>query len=146
MGAQRLERRHAHDEDRGLRVARLREHLARPFEADLADVEIHELGGAVERFFRGRVGVVKVLAHADVLGTLAREQVRYVHSITNAPQTRPLPNVANTTFSFFFIFPAFTASQSAIAQEAAEVLPYFSRFTNIFSFGSERPSGTASMM
>ena len=45
------------------------------------------------------------------------------HSITAAPQVRPAPKTINSTRSPRRIFPEVTASSSAIATEAADVLP-----------------------
>ena len=69
-----------------------------------------------------------------------------VHSIATAPDVNPAPNATITILSPTATRPSLTASASAIGTDAAEVLPYLSRLTNMRSIGRSRPLATASMM
>ena len=69
-----------------------------------------------------------------------------VHSIATAPEVKPAPKATMTMLSPTLTRPSLTASASAIGTDAAEVLPYLSRLTNIRSIGRSRPLATASMI
>ena len=49
--------------------------------------------------------------------------------MATAPEVKPAPNATNTTLSPTSTRPSLTASASAIGTDAADVLPYRSRFT-----------------
>ena len=59
---------------------------------------------------------------------------------------KPAPNATIVTLSPTLTRPSLTASASAIGTDAADVFPYLSRLTNIFSIGRSRPFATASMI
>ena len=59
---------------------------------------------------------------------------------------KPAPNATIATLSPTLTRPSLTASASAIGTDAADVLPYLSRLTNILSIGRSRPLATASMI
>ena len=66
--------------------------------------------------------------------------------MATAPLVKPAPNATMTMWSPILTRPLSTASASAIGIDAAEVFPYWSRLTNIFSIGRSRPLATASMI
>src|SRR5690606_15562344 len=66
--------------------------------------------------------------------------------ITLAAQARPPPKATKTRLSSSLTLPAASASQSAIGMEAAEVLPYLSRFTQTLSMERSSRRAAASMM
>ena len=69
-----------------------------------------------------------------------------VHSMATAPEVKPAPKATMTIWSPTLTRPSLTASASAIGTDAADVLPYLSRLTNILSIGRSRPLATDSMM
>src|SRR3989338_10784553 len=103
---------HAYDKDRRLAVACLSQFLRRALKTNGTDVKIHNLRRAIENLPGFRMRVVKILSHPRELRALPGEKVGYVHSITMAPQTRPLPKVASAILSPFLIRPCSRASQS----------------------------------
>src|SRR3989338_112821 len=118
--------RHACDKNGWLAKTSLGQFYRRAFKAHCADIKINELCCAVKDFLGHRVSLIKIFSHPGKLRSLPREKVSdSYHSSTIAPQTKPLPKVAKTTLSFFFIFPTCSASHNAMTQEALEVLPYF---------------------
>src|SRR5262249_17469073 len=72
----------------------------------------------------------QILAHADFLRALPRaEPDRAYHRTTMLPQVKPAPNAQNITVMPGFTRPHFTASSSAMAMDAADVLPKRSTLT-----------------
>src|SRR5436190_1159110 len=74
--------------------------------------------------------------HAHFLRALARAEpddgrsmLRPYHRTTMLPQVKPAPNAQNITFMPGCTRPHFTASSSAMAMEAADVLPKRSTLT-----------------
>src|SRR4029079_7333829 len=69
-----------------------------------------------------------------------------VHSIVTAPLVTTAPEATIVTLSPTFTRPSLTASARAIGTDAAEVFPYLSRLTNIFSIGRGGPLPTGSVI
>ncbi len=72
----------------------------------------------------------EIFSHADFLRALPRaEPDRAYHRTTRLPHVKPAPNAHSITTMPGFNRPVLTASSSAIAIDAAEVLPKRSTFT-----------------
>src|SRR6267378_2497186 len=72
----------------------------------------------------------QIFAHADFLRALPRaEPDRAYHRTTKLPQVKPAPNAHSITTMPGFRRPVLTASSSAIAMDAADVLPKRSTLT-----------------
>src|SRR3989338_7925516 len=83
----------------------------------------------------GKIGA-KRLSHAHKLRSLPWKQKNSLgsyHLISADPHAKPAPNVAIRTRSPFLILDCLTASSSATAIEAADMLPYLSRLTKTLS-------------
>src|SRR6185503_5012322 len=135
------------DEQRGLAAVGAVELLGRPLEADLGEVELEDRRRAVEQLLRLGERGGQVLAHADGLGALAREEVGDpYHRSTTVPHVMPAPIALIRIRSPRFTRPARTASSSAIGIDAADVLPYSAMLMTIFSIGKPSRSATASII
>src|ERR1035437_3460785 len=91
---------------------------------------------------KGRCLLRRKLGHVD----RGAESVSYHHSMMAAPQVKPAPNAMIKIRSPRWTFPERTASSSAMATDAAEVLPYLCRLTKSCSGVALRRSPTASTM
>ena len=114
-------------EDRRLRVVGGGERVLGPLEHHLTQPEPERVVDGLEGLSRGGKPRGQVFAHPDFLGALPRTQphglaVGY-HCKTMLAHVKPAPNATNITFMPGASRPVRTASSSAIATEAAEVLP-----------------------
>src|SRR4029077_4980050 len=117
-------------EDGRLRVLGRRQVCFRSFEHQLGQRSVERLVDRVEHRARRREPFRQISSHADFLGALTRaEPDRAYHRTTMLPQVKPAPNAHSITTMPGFSRPLLTASSSAIAMDAADVLPNRSTFT-----------------
>ncbi len=130
------EHRGAVREDGGLRVLRRRQLLFRTLEHDPRQLGAEGFVDRVEHGARRGEPLREIFAHADFLRALPRAQpdggrsmLRPYHRTTMLPQVKPAPKAQNITVMPGFRRPHVTASSSAMAMDAAEVLPKRSTLT-----------------
>src|SRR5580765_6306050 len=117
-------------EDRRLGVLRRGQLLFRSLEHQLRQRDAERFVDRAEDVARRRKSLRQIFAHADFLRALPRaEPDRAYHRTTMLPHVKPAPNAQNITFMPGFSRPHFTASSSAIAMDAADVLPKRSTLT-----------------
>src|SRR5256712_5033513 len=135
-------------EDRGLGVMGRRQLLFRSLEHQPAEAEAERLVDRVERVPRGREPLGQILAHPDFLRALPRAEPRRgsYHRTTVLAQVKPAPKAQNISFMPAWTRPHRTASSSAIATDAADVLPKRSTFTYTLSIGRPACFAVASMI
>src|SRR5690606_38856623 len=109
-------------ENRGLRVARRGQLLLGALPVAAREIDVELARRLTPQVARGRVALRDVAAHADELGTLAREQERYQRS-TAEPQVNPAPNATRRTLSPRFKRPCSCASSRATGTVAELMLP-----------------------
>src|SRR5439155_5381280 len=114
-------------EDRRLGVLGRGELVLGPFEHQPTQREAERRVDRLERLPRLREPFGEVLGHPDFLCTLPGAKpnrvLRGYHCTTRLPQVNPAPNAQNITFMPGVRRPQRTASSSAIATDAADVLP-----------------------
>src|ERR1700694_651823 len=134
-------------EDRGLRVLRRDELVFGACEHETRQRHAQRLVDRGERVARFWKPLREVFAHPDFLRALARaEPDRTYHRTTMLAQVKPAPKATNITIMPGLSLPVFTASSSAMAVDAAEVLPNRSTFTYTLSIGTPACFAVASMM
>src|SRR5256886_5114400 len=118
-------------EDGRLGVVSRRELLFRSLEHQPAQAEAERLVDCLERLAGRREPLGQVLPHPDFLSALPRAEPHggCYHCTTMLAHVNPAPNAQNITFIPGWTRPHRTASSSAIATDAAEVLPKRSTFT-----------------
>ncbi len=124
-------RRNGMQQEGGLGVAGLREHLFRSLPHDRGEFEPERVVRLVEERAHLGEGVRELAAHTDVLRPLAGEEQSERHRVfsgdqncqTIEPQVRPAPNVAERTFIPGWIVPSSSASSSATGIEAELMFP-----------------------
>ncbi len=121
------EHRRAVCQDRRLRVLGCREPLLGSFEHQPTEREAQGLVDRPEGLPRLREPLGEVFGHPDFLCTLSGAEpnrgLRGYHCTTRLAQVSPAPNAQNITFMPGLSRPQRTASSSAIATDAADVLP-----------------------
>src|SRR2546422_923988 len=105
--------------------------LFRSLEHQPAQAEAERLVDRLERVAGRREPLGQVFPHPDFLSALPRAEPhrRCYHCTTILAHVNPAPNAQNISFIPGWTRPHRTASSSAIATEAADVLPKRSTFT-----------------
>src|SRR6185503_19464611 len=117
-------------EDSRLSVLRCRQLVFGAIEHQLGQRDAERVVDRLEGVARGGKRCRDILAHPDFLRALARaEPDRCYHFTTMLAQVKPAPNATNMTVIPGVNRPVFTASSSAMAIDAAEVLPNRSTLT-----------------
>src|SRR5258708_29556241 len=114
-------------QNRRLRVLGGRELVLRPLEHQPTQGDAQGLVDCVEHLARRREAPGEVFGHPDFLGALSGTEPDGAgpgyHCTTRLAQVKPAPNAQNITFMPGVSLPQRTASSSAIATDAADVLP-----------------------
>ena len=117
-------------ENRRLSVLRRGELVFGAFEHELRQRYAECVVDCAEDLARRGKPLRQISAHADFLRALPRaEPDRAYHRTTMLPQVKPAPNAHSITTMPGFRRPVLMASSSAIAMEAADVLPKRSTLT-----------------
>src|SRR5436190_21812068 len=141
------EHRRAVREDRRLRIVSEGELVFGACEHQRREGGAERVVDRLEGLARGGKPLRQILAHPDFLCALSRAQPhRRYHRTTMLAQVNPAPNATNITVMPAFSRPVFTASSSAMAIEAADVLPKRSTLTYTLSIGTPACFAVASMM
>src|SRR5207249_10807660 len=141
-GAEHGEDREGVGQNRGLRVVGGGQLVLRPFEHQPAEGDAEGFIDRAQRVARRGEARGEVFGHPDFLGALPGAQPdrvgRGYHCTTRLAQVKPAPNAQNITFMPGLRRPPRTASSSAIATDAAEVLPQ--RSTLSYTLSMARPA------
>ena len=114
-------------QDRGLRVLGERELVLGALEHDAGKVDAQGVVDRLKDLARGWKPLCHIPTHPNPLRPLARTEPdhrrRDYHFTTMLAQVKPAPNATSSTVIPGTTRPVRTASSSAIATDAAEVLP-----------------------
>src|SRR5207249_549162 len=150
LAARGLDLRRWEAQDGRLGVVRGGQLLFRPLEHEPAEAKGEPLVNGVQRLACRRKPLSEVLCHPDFLRALSGAEpnrfARGYHCTTMLAHVKPAPKAQNITFIPGCSRPHRTASSSAMATDAADVLPNRSTFTYTLSIGRPACLAVASMI